>query len=43
MHLIFIMSRNSKFGWKIAYKYATSKTCVGNFELFKKLCNNSTS
>ena len=32
MNLIFIMPRNSKFGRKIAYEYATSKTCFGNIE-----------
>ena len=32
MHLIFIMSKNSKFGRKIAHEYAISKTCVGNIE-----------
>lgn len=28
MHLTFIMSRNIKFGTKIAYEYAICKTCV---------------
>jgi len=32
MNLTFIMPRNSKFGRKMAYEYASSKICVGNIE-----------